>query len=147
MRLISIDPGAHSGMAVFQDGLLIEAHAAVFDKPLTWYRGWADEIVVEEPYGTDGGRASFSDLAELLKRACEMALTVSWRTNPKAPIRWVRPQTWKGSVDKQITYDRMIAALSEAERNRFLLVKYPKSYLYNVSDSVAIGLWTMGRYR
>ncbi len=150
MRLIAIDPGAHSGIAVFEDGLLTQAYNATFEKPETWYRGAADVIFTEEPYGSDkGGKSSFSDLAELMKRACEMSLLIAIRSTPWAERKWVRPQTWKGGVDKQITFERVMFALSHPELDALerCLAKTPKTLQYNVTDSVGIGLWTMGRYR
>ena len=65
------------------------------------------------------------------------------------PVILVTPQRWKGQVPKEIMTERILRALSDAERQNlerhFKMFRVIKSLQHNYIDAVGIGLWASGR--
>jgi hypothetical protein len=131
VRLIAIDPGKHSGLAVFEDGTLVEARSFDGDRPP--YGRQCARLVVEVPSPGDQ-RAPVTDLLVLARRAGLAA----GRVLVTGALEFVPARRWKGNVPKATMHDRILAALEGRERD--LLGKDG-----NVLDAVGLGLYVLDR--
>ena len=138
--MISIDPGARTGWAVWRDGTLVACGACA---PQSLPLGPYDECVIEWPRERRGGHASVASLVTLGAHAGE-ALGRIGATSP----RRVDPSEWKGQVPKPerggnyIIARRVDAALREGEPAPAWLVSD-----FDTWDAIGLGLWALGRVR
>ena len=146
--VIGIDPGKHTGWAHFQDGLLVSAASItetemLIAPPLTII-GPAIVIIEVPRVYPRGGKGDPNDLIDL----AVLAGTIQGWYVSRAPgiaTRLVAPRTWKGTVPKPIHNERVLAALTPAERA--LLPKRPraKTFDHNMLDAVGLGLFQLKR--
>lgn len=152
MRLLAIDPGAHSlGWASFQDGLLMSAGWAGDQTPsaiarLKPFQRPTDLIVVEVPqvYVARSG-APPGDLVDVAVMA---GLVIGLAVSKGAEIvQTPRPAEWKGQVPKAVLHSRLWSLLSAVEEAslRADLSAVATSKRHNVLDAVGIGLWALRR--
>ena len=149
MRVIAIDPGQWSGVAVFDDGSLI--HAELVGKGQDAVVAWTQEIILYT-HGVQGlieipqvyrQRQQKGDPNDLISVAYIAGMFGGWLQRGGAQVQLVKPHVWKGSRPKDIDIKYTWSCLSESERA--LLPKLPKSKLHNVLDAVGIGLWHLRR--
>ena len=149
--LISIDPGANLGLAVFREETLF---AAGFFKvknlrELTkWLVESAGEIqptkaVIEKPQIYDP-RKWKGDPNDILNLAVIVGVCVAGLA-PYCETRFVTPHMWKGSRPKALDNDYTYSLLSLEEKTVFDGNKCPKSQRNNVLDAIGLGLWTLKR--
>jgi hypothetical protein len=135
-RLISIDPGADNGWAIFEEGIL--AHCGLGDSP----RGAYSTIVIERPHPhqTHADRADIITLA--IRAGRQLGLL---ERGSVAEVFTIEPATWKGQTPKKIHNARVLNALYDDERDRFraCTVGVPASKLNNVIDAIGIGRWAL----
>lgn len=159
MSVLYIDPGtSHVGVAVFhnstlQSAGLLRAPKGAHTTPqratllgrIIHDRiaadGTIERAVIEVPrvypHGRKGGTKNPESILMLTlvcgstMLACEMA---------GAPALMVRPSEWKGTVPKRIHQNRILAALTDEEKNR-IDPTIPGSLLHNTIDAIGIGLW------
>lgn len=143
MRLVCIDPGQCSGVALFEGRDLVNC---VLVEPGQITPGWgADVLVIEHPTLEPGDlRAkSLSHVAALAKDLASVNViegrwiqAVSSRTTVQ-----VSPHRWKGSVPKGIHNARVLGRLTPAE----LRLVPTGAKRHNAIDAIGIGLWYLNR--
>ncbi len=57
-------------------------------------------------------------------------------------VEWIEPRSWKGTVPKDIMYNRILAKVPESEYS-----KIERIHDHNVMDAVGIGLWKIRKSR
>lgn len=135
MILVAIDPGRHTGIAVFIDGRLAAASALNVDPLKPPNLGIAaDEVIVEVP--TIYPRSPV-DPASLIKLAFTAGVLVGRLGAPK--VRAVAPREWKGQRPKAIHNKRTLSLLDANERAKILRATS------DVLDAIGLGLWAVGR--
>jgi hypothetical protein len=55
------------------------------------------------------------------------------------------PRQWKGTTPKDIHNRRVLAALTDGEREILERLELPKTKIHNVIDAIGMGLWVYGR--
>lgn len=143
VRLIAIDPGAHTGWAVFHDSTLVDCglcELAKGERPPVGNIPY-DLLYWEHPTiypGCPAGKAR--DILTLLDRARDIADYI--KAVKKVSVL---PRDWKGTIPKITQNRRDVNRLSPAERAVLLATRCIPSLLNNVIDAVGIGLWAVGR--
>ncbi len=140
--LLTIDPGADSGWAVFGSTGWLTACGLNEGAPSA--ASGITRVVIERPH-PHRTKAKVKDIITLALRAGE------WGGWAKAVLgvspEYIEPPTWKGSMDKDTCHSRMWALLSPNEK--ILLAKagdgIAPSKQHNICDAVAIGLWVKKR--
>jgi hypothetical protein len=144
--MISVDPGAHPGYAVFDRKVLIHAGTE-------WVEAWrphCDELVIEHPVIYPRSKASPNNIVTLAITAGRMAQRVNAREET-----WYTPRAWKGQVRKTkriedyIIYRRVIHNLSDSENLTlaWVLGIVLKAHEHDVVDAVGLGLHHLARFR
>jgi hypothetical protein len=153
IRLIAIDPGAHTGWAVYYDKTLVDCglcELAKGERPPRWgLPGYCayDLCYWEHPTvypGCPAGKAR--DILTLLDRARDIADYVQ-------AVRKVSclPRDWKGTIPKNTQNRRDVNRLSQAESTVLFAARsgngrpVAQSLRNNVIDAVGLGLWAVGR--
>lgn len=145
--LLALDPGATTGWAFFQDGLL-EAAGYVKSTERFYYKPKKTlnvrSVLIELPQERhQGGKKT--DVRSIITLAVRVGeLKREWESRG-AQVELVWPTTWKGSVPKKIHNRRVLAALSKAERALLPLRPRAKDHDHNMLDAVGEGLWKLGR--
>ena len=141
--LHTVDPGNDTGLACFQDGLLIEACTVAFEdfRYLEVLSG--DRVLIEVPrHYQHNEKGDTNDLIDLALRAGQVK---EWCLMKNAKVELVHPRTWKGSVPKKIHNERVLRALKDYERTLLPLKPRARTYDHNMIDAVGLGLWKLGR--
>lgn len=137
--LVSIDPGATSGVAEFVGGVLVASEAIKQDKLQDYLKKVsAKEVVVEYPVWYPEGRSK-STPNDLIRLSFRAGLAASVVVFNGAFLIEVKPAEWKGQIPDDILYRRIDKKLSEEE------LKIRKSN-HNARDAVGIGLWRLKRF-
>lgn len=159
--LLAVDPGIRGcGVAVFRDGLLVQAayvrsparegnRAAECAEAARAVGQWRreqrmDEVAVEWPrvYATQIRRGETkedpNDLLALAGVDAALALVFA-----PAPVTSYCPSEWKGQMKKSVCHARGWSRLVEAERR--VPLEGPPSLHHNVRDAVCLGLHHLGR--
>lgn len=145
MWRLTIDPGAHTGYAIWKGSSLLRAgliNLKTVDSKqelenLFRFRDMPGvKTTVEIPIAYLGSRAKVNpnDLITLSYRA-------GYLGGPTA--KTILPVTWKGNVPDKILYARIMKKLSKEERDT--IPTLPKSVLHNTLDAVGIGLYLVRR--
>lgn len=139
---MSIDPGEHAGIALFEDGLLVRAEYVVgsVDRGWRWLGPFGAEAVVEVPQSYPGEPVRPQNLITL-------AVTAGYLVGAVRPstIRRVHPREWKGQRPKSIDNEWTAGLLSVQERQIALESGAPASRMDNVWDAIGLGLWVLKR--
>ncbi len=142
--LLAIDPGTHTGWAVFGGDRRLKA-CGVGDPRSSHWTDLAKEVVVEKPRIYPSGRTSNpNDVLTLAVKAGEWA----GRFDRIAKVRYVEPSEWKGgSVRKDIQNARDRAKLTPGERAIVDATgqEMSDSTRHNMLDAIGIGLFGVGR--
>lgn len=145
-RLLAIDPGKHTGFAIFEEGMLVNAGVwAVHLKnavpnDVSWI-GPAD-IIIEIPQ-VYPSRLQKGDPNDLITVAFGAGLVAG--RFPCARLHLVKPHQWKGTVPKEIHNRRVQLALNEKERAIAASTKVLASVRHNMIDAIGLGLWYLKR--
>lgn len=148
--LCAIDPGTEqAGLAIFREGVLVDAHLVVEAGLTKEQRAWrvatklgkllvpGAELVVEYPQIY--AKASQVDPDDILA----LTLVVGGVLSLHGGGELVRPAAWKGQVPKKVMVNRILKNLSEEEQKILKKVKDN----HNVVDAVGVGLWKTKRLR
>jgi hypothetical protein len=164
--LLALDPGIRGcGVAIFRDrrltdcayvknpiktGATIDVSVSMGSKVVSWFLERAgrnfDEVIVEYPrvYQRGGGKSK-GDPNDLLPLVAVDAVVVGSPAWVK--IRQVFPSDWKGQASKGAVRTRVVARLDAAEMKVLEAgEKEARSLAHNVTDSVGIGLFALGRF-
>ena len=142
---LSIDPGACTGWAVWftETGRPRLVAAGIGEPPFEQVDACLAEAVIECPQVYPRSPVPPNDLitlAVLVGRYAEACVQAADRDHDR--VRLVLPHAWKGSVPKEVTAKRVLAALSPDEL-AVLEEAYediPKGLRHNLLDAVGIGL-------
>ena len=144
--VIAIDPGAHTGFAMFWEAELIEAGTVTDVAELPDVPVLPAMLIIELPviYPVGIGNADPNDLITLAVLVGEVLGRYKARA-PGLDTVLVRPRAWKGNVPKPIHNRRVLAALSQKERA--LLPRRPRArnFDHNMLDAVGLGLYQLER--
>jgi hypothetical protein len=142
--ILSIDPGANSGFALFENHILVacgKSSPCLED---------VTEAIIERPVIYPNGRtANPNDIVKLAVTAGEMAGLLLANG---ISVRYVEPRAWKGTLDKDTCCRRAWGRLSAAEQQ--VAAKFRpeptgkvKGGKDHVLDAIGIGLFAVGRWR
>lgn len=159
---ITIDPGISTGIARFENRLLVGTFLLKPDKARNKISGMVsaaqglmrfdlkelnwDLVIVEKPRAYPGSRSKvdYNDLLSLAIMGGVVAgilATPEWRS--PVPIEEIAPSDWKGQVPKKVMPKRIFEHLDDEER--FTLVgssdKDASGVDHNIMDAVGIGEW------
>lgn len=143
--LITIDPGACTGWAVWDDDGLM--NCGIFEagsdsmpvRPNGTYSVW-----IEYPVIYPRSKARPSDILTLAKIAAQYG--GAYR-EMGCVVTYVEPAQWKGQLSKKISHDRIWASLNatEQEKARRLLSSVSPKKRENALDAIGIGQWVRSR--
>jgi hypothetical protein len=129
--LISIDPGASQGVALFVGGRLawvgprlpegVSPARVVIERPGAVWKGTTRDVIA---LAWRGGRV-------------EGEARAKW---PGARVETVEPVQWKGSVPKTIHQPRILRKLDAQE------ARIAEACNSDQIDAIGIGLWALGRF-
>lgn len=145
MRLVCIDPGNCSGVAVFDGSTLIFADAVNIDDggpTLGFLRQCgANDLVIEVPTVYQHSKADPQDIVKLAFNAGQWAATIhKW---PDCKVEKPHPIQWKGNVPKDIHNARVLSRLRTEETA--ILPRLSKTKSHNMIDAIGLGLWRLRR--
>jgi hypothetical protein len=139
--LLAIDPGAHTGWALFLESggwHLAACGVASPTSDMPWPgTKTLDQVVIEDPVIYPHSKARPADLMKLAR----IVGRYEERFAHARAIELVTPRSWKGSVDGDIMLKRIEAALTMADRTVYDL--YSGGYKHNMTDAVGLGLWAL----
>ena len=134
-----IDPGVNPGLAIYLNGLLIDAYyvtdVEAFTVPIK-----ADVVVLEHLYIDRHSRQPPNDIV----KAQLWGAFLAGKFQPKI-LETVLPSEWKGQVPKDVHNKWIISKLSADEVDVIKTCTTKKSKLHNVIDAAGIGLWYLKR--
>jgi hypothetical protein len=132
-NILALDPGLHTGYAIFTLGVLVKAGVVTPDEPVSVPRTYL--VVIESPARiySQGTVTSILHLARCVGRYQER---YSDHT-----VRLVEPREWKGTIDGDIMAARIKATLSADTRDK--LPKMTKSVEHNMLDAIGLGQWSL----
>jgi len=150
--VIAIDPGKRTGWAWFDGRRLIRAgtntDAEILaspphgEAPRNHARA-CDVAIIEVPrIYPRGGKGDQNDLIDLAVLVGDLR---GFYRRHGFTVRLVPPRTWKGTAPKHIHGERVLAALTPAERA--LLPRRPRAgtFDHNMLDAVGLGLFQLKR--
>lgn len=140
--MVSVDPGAVSGWALFHDGQLLISGIQRIDRDGPVVCNMAHVLVIEVPQVYPGQRAKV-DPNDLVRLGIRAGVWIGWYRGNGSRIVEVKPAAWKGQVPKDVMGRRILAHLSEEERAN--LGRVAPSQVHNMIDAVGIGLHHVGR--
>lgn len=163
---LAIDPGADTGWALFDSGPARVLLACGLGDPRHCPRHAASAlrgVLIEHPFVYPRGQTKNpNDIVKLAINAGEWG----GRYKQWTDVTYVLPFQWKGAVPKGVHHQRILAKLSEDEREIVRNARaswsvgsgvgerisrlhetrpVPKGKLHNVLDAVGLGLYQVGR--
>lgn len=146
--LLSIDPGANTGWAIFDGQALV---ACGRGSPSSEQLQGVTEALLEHPViYPRGGTRNPNDIVKLAVTTGEIAGIL--RAN-RIDVRYVEPRAWKGTIDGDACCRRVWSRLSDVERQGPGAKWRPeergpvKGGKDHVLDAIGIGLHAVGRWR
>ncbi len=130
--LLAIDPGVHTGWALFDEKLL---GCGLGDPPTEF----ALRVVIEIPQVYPAHPVPPNDLITLAFLAGRYAGCAT------CEVFTVFPHQWKGNLSKEVCGARVRFRLSSEERKVVDELKVPVKQLHNAMDAIGIGLFALGR--
>ena len=130
--LLAIDPGTHTGWALFDEKLL---GCGLGDPPTEL----ALRVVIEIPQIYPGHPVPPNDLITLAFLAGRYAGRAT------CEVSTVFPHQWKGNLSKENCAARVRFRLSPEEKEVVDVLDIPAKQLHNVMDAIGIGLFALGR--
>lgn len=136
MRLVTIDPGNNSGIAVWEERILVQAYLVLDSAPSAHCLGAETVVEIPKIYPVGKGKGDPNDLIRV-------AFVAGRITAGAAKVVRLYPYEWKGQVDPDILEARILGLLT---REEFALVpRLPDSLRHNVTDAIGIGLFHLDR--
>ncbi len=135
--LLTIDPGAHTGWALFRGTSL---QACGLTTPAKWSNmpGPPCDVLIEEPTLYRHGKARPADVMALQLKVGQLK---GWLESVGCKVELVQPRTWKHSVPKPIHHARISKALTDAER------RLAEGARGDTWDAIGLGLWKLKRMK
>lgn len=131
--LLAIDPGAHTGWALFDLALVAcGLGEPPFDRAI--------RVVIELPQVYPSHPVPPNDLITLSFLAGRYA----GRARAVCEVVTVFPHEWKGNLRKDVCAARVMHHLSSTEREIVRACDAPKGQMNNVLDAIGIGLFAKG---
>lgn len=152
MALVAIDPGKVTGVAVFEDGVLVRATVCDLEEcllllentaPLNRHR-LSGDCVIEVPQVYPGQQQK-GDQNDLIKLAIMVGRYEACATTQRFRVVLVKPRQWKGQLPKDVCWQRVRETLTPGELTK--LEKLSKSKAHNMHDAIGIGTWFQKRWR
>jgi len=145
--VIGIDPGKRTGVAVFSEGVLVEAFVwpegriLSQDLPTDFLAPAVAVIEVPRIYPR-GGKGDPNQLIDLAVLVGDLR---GFYRRAGLETVLVTPRTWKGAVPKAIHNERVLGALTASEKE--VLPTRPRAggYDHNMIDAVGLALWQLER--
>lgn len=150
-RLIAVDPGKHTGIAVFEENRLSNIFLITNDSLELYTQdlvricaGWpSDRAIIEMPKIYD--RKQWKGDPNDLMKVAFLAGIIHRSLLGTKEIKWVPPSDWKGQRPKDVDNKYTRTLLTPDELKIIDDSKITKSKMHNVLDAVGIGLWKLGR--
>lgn len=147
MNLIAIDPGKVQGIAVFENSRLRSAFERTFldlRVEAIMLRSIAaactpKRVVVELPQ-VYPIRKWKGDPNDLISVAVHVGVAVSSFAQSCERVDLVTPRQWKGQMPKEVSAQKTLDKLTEAEKQNIEKIKSS-----HVLDAIGLGLWALGR--
>lgn len=137
--LLAIDPGAHTGWALFVDGAGgARLRACGLGSPLAEH---VLQVVIEFPWVYPAHPVPPNDLVTLAFLAGRYAGALT------GEVYTVFPHQWKGNLPKDVCAARVRARLSPEERAIVDACDVPEKQRHNVMDAIGIGLFFLTGFR
>lgn len=142
----AVDPGKRSGWAIFVDAALVEAgvwsEVDMLEAGTPIVELGPAVAVIELPviYPLGRGEGDPNDLIDLAVLVGDLR---GFYRRAGLDVVLVKPRTWKGTTPKPIHNERVLRALTPAERA--LLPRRPraKGFDHNMLDAIGLGLWQL----
>ncbi|MCL2724841.1 MAG: hypothetical protein FWD69_10440 [Polyangiaceae bacterium] len=147
--LLTIDPGANSGWAVFDEGRLADCGMVCSPRteplPLPTMLRF-ERVVIEHPMIYPHGRTRNPN--DVLKVAIIAGEWAGFYCHSGAEVSYVMPRAWKGTVDPDVCNARAHAALDAGERAIYdeAVKGIAEGKRHNVLDAIGIGLFMLKRW-
>lgn len=145
--LLAIDPGANSGWAIFDNGVLVACGRDA--PPPAWLEGVTD-AVLEHPVIYPHGRTR--DPNSIVTLAVTTGEQAGLLMAHGISVRYVEPRAWKRTLDPDVCCRRAWGRLTETEQH--VAEKFrpePSGPIRkgkdHVLDAIGIGLHAVGRWR
>lgn len=145
--LLTIDPGAKSGWAIFDNGVLVACGRDA--PPPEWLEGVTHAVIEFPVIYPHGKTANPNDIVKLAWTAGEQAGLLMAHG---IEVRTVEPRAWKGTLDKDVCCRRVWRRLQDHEAA--VAAKWQpedegkvKDAKTHVLDAIGIGLNAVGRWR
>lgn len=141
MNLLAIDPGAHTGWAYFDRGILRSCGVASPDDH--FFSARIQMVAIENPrIYPDGSQARPNDiltLARIVGRYQERY------TGNAEYIQLVEPRGWKGTINGDVMVNRIKEQMTGEEALTYLQGTFgvAKSYAHNAVDAIGLGKWAI----
>jgi hypothetical protein len=143
--LLTIDPGANTGIAIWHQRTLIRADLINLESSrdqtkiadlIAFRSSTPVRTVIEIPIVYLGSKSKVNpnDLIRLTYRAGALG---------GFEAETITPVAWKGNVPDEIIYNRILSKLSDEEKQ--VIPNRGKSVLHNTLDAIGIGLKKLGR--
>jgi hypothetical protein len=150
-RLIAVDPGKHTGIAVFEGNRLRNIFLITNDSLQLYIQDLVlicaglppDRAVIEMPKIYD--RKQWKGDPNDLMKVAFLAGIIHRSLFGTKEIKWVHPSDWKGQRPKNVDNKYTLTLLTPDELKIIDNSKIAKSKMHNVLDAVGIGLWKLGR--
>lgn len=142
MTLLAIDPGEHTGWALFDSGGRLEACGLCAPAEVEAHAHAVDTLVVEWPRARAyGARIAGGALIQLAAYAGIVIGSVKHKE-----LRKVFPEAWKGTIPKPTKGN---AYIIEIRVRRILTAQeslaLPAKVRHDVFDAIGLGLFALGR--
>jgi hypothetical protein len=152
MNLVTIDPGMSTGVAEFQNEVLLNVGLIKFEccrqytKDLFRLMDVAkpERVVIEIPkiYPFKNQKGDQNDL---IKLAVQAGICIA-AASPFCHVEEVHPQEWKGQRPKEVDNKHTLSLLYDpVELDVFNSLQISKNLRHNVLDAIGIGLWVLKR--
>ncbi len=134
-----MDPGASTGWALYENGVLAECGACV-PGARTWTH--IDACVAEKPqvYPRDN-----VDPNNLITLAVSLGIVLGPLVLAGVPVVYVLPRDWKGQLPKDVHAKRIVARLKPAELEVYRAAYAPldAKARTDLTDAVGLGQWAL----
>lgn len=134
--LLAIDPGKHTGFALFYEGELVRCGVVTPYQDMGAGCLGPDQVVIEFPRIYPQGHPRPNDLLELA--------AVAGRYEERfrdSRIELIYPREWKGTISGDIMCRRIETSLTPIQAD--VLAAYKGGHRHNAIDAIGLGLWSL----
>jgi hypothetical protein len=143
--LVAIDPGKVTGVATFEDGVLVHATVCTPEECRNLIKTKVSGVCVIEVPQVYPGQQQKGDQNDLINLAVDVGRYAERAEAGRFRVILVRPREWKGQLPKDVCWKRVRETLTLLERAN--MAKVPKSQAHNMHDAIGIGTWFQKRRR